>query len=240
MAPPTGRNGAIVPILAGIGLVMVLAVAVLVAALYVAPSSKSTPVPVSSNPIAAAASPTTVAVSAAPQIATGTLTGQVISTAGKGSVPGVGEVLCLKSATGCTVDLSLQAISDGSGSFKIADIPVGSYVVLYTQSGAPGLGVGGLRVDLNDQSASCIASGFLGKAPASCQGSIPLLAADGGLKLLGNAKFSIAGSGMSLQTGTLYSPKLGLCLNYTDASPLGADITAGSTVTIQINYQPAG
>jgi len=240
LAPAPRRNRAPVPLLIGIGLVAVVALA---GGIYVVTSSKSTPGPASSNPAVAAGSivgtqpPTvapTVAVEVTPQAATGTLTGGLLAASTTSPVSGVGVILCLKSATGCTVDAGLQATTSASGQFEIDAIPPGSYVVLYSPAGAPGSGVDGLKVDIDDQSATCIAAGFFGSATASCEGSIPLLSSDSGLKLLPHSQIHLAGSGMSLDSGGLYSPKLGLCLNFQDGSPVSVDITAGSTATVQI------
>jgi hypothetical protein len=143
-------------------------------------------------------------------------------------------ILCLKSATGCTVDAGLQATTGASGQFEIDAIPPGSYVVLYSPAGAPEPGVDGLKVDFDDQSAACIAAGFFGSAQTSCDGSIPLLSSDSGLKLLPNSQIHLGGSGMSLGTGGLYSPKLGLCFNFQDGSPVSVDVTAGTTATVDV------
>ena len=146
----------------------------------------------------------------------------------------VGVVLCLTSASGCTVDTSLVTISDASGQFTMTGIPTGTYVVLYSPTGAPGSEVDGLQIDLDSQSATCLAEGFLGSAPQSCQGSIPFLSSDTGIKLLGKSTFAISSSGTALKTGTIYSPKLGLCLNFENGDPLSATITAGSSTSVEI------
>ena len=147
---------------------------------------------------------------------------------------GVGVVLCLTSASGCTVDTSLVAISDASGEFTMAGIPPGTYVVLYSPTGAPGSEVDGLHIDLDADSADCLGEGFLGSAPQSCQGSIPFFSSDTGIKLLGKSSIAITSSGPSLKTGTVYSPKLGLCLNFESGSPLSATITAGGSTSVEI------
>jgi hypothetical protein len=176
----------------------------------------------------------TVAVAVTPQASTGILTGGLLAASTTASVSGVGVILCLKSTTGCTIDAGLQAMTSASGQFEIDAIPPGSYVVLYSPAGAPGSGVDGLKVDFDDQSAACIAAGFFGSAKAGCEGSIPLLSSDSGLKLLPHSQIHLGASGMSLDSGGLYSPKLGLCLNFQDGSPVSVDITAGTTATLQV------
>jgi hypothetical protein len=218
-----------------------VAVVALAGGIYVVTSPKATPGP-GSNPAVAAGSlpgtkPTaapTVAVAVTPAAVTGILTGQLLAASATASVSGVGVILCLKSATGCTVDAGLQATTGASGQFEIDAVPAGSYVVLYSPAGVPGSGVDGLKVAFDDQSATCIAAGFLGSAQASCDGSIPLLGSDSGLTLLPNSQIHLGASGVSLDSGGLYSPKLGLCLNFQDGSPVSVAITAGTTASVQV------
>ena len=167
-----------------------------------------------------------------PQITTGTLTG-TIADGKQVPVSDAGVILCLQSATSCTTDGSLQTISDSSGQFEIADIPVGTYVVLHSPGGAPGASAIGLTINLDDQSASCLGQGFTGSMPASCKGSVPF-ADDDQLTVGGGTEIGVSATGMTLKKGVISSPKYGLGLGFVDGKPLSVEITAGHSTDVQI------
>jgi hypothetical protein len=173
-------------------------------------------------------------------IATGTLTGDLLSNGKHAPVSGAGVILCLKSASGCTTDANLQAISDSSGKFKIDGVPEGNYVVLYSPSGAPGSSASGLDVALDDQTAHCLGVAFApigGSVSDSCSGSIPFFD-DSMLRALSAQIANVSDSGplsdTSFESGRVCSSKYGLCLDFEASTPVTAEITAGSTTSVKV------
>lgn len=170
------------------------------------------------------------------QITTGTLTG-TLSDGKQVPVSDAGLILCLQSATGCTTDGSLQATSDSSGQFEIANIPAGSYVVLFSLAGAPGSSAIDLAINFDDQTASCLGQGFTGSMPASCQGSLPFN--DDQLTLGGGTVIGVSATGMTIKNGVITSPKYGLGLDFVDGKPLSVEITAGHSTDVQVTTSSA-
>jgi hypothetical protein len=149
-------------------------------------------------------------------------------------------ILCLKSASGCTTDANLQAISDSSGKFKIHGVPEGIYVVLYSPRGAPGSSASGLDVALDDQTAHCLGVAFAsieGSVSDSCRGSIPFFD-DSMLRALSAQIANVSAIGprsdTSFESGRVCSSKYGLCLDFEASTPVTAEITAGSTTSVKI------
>lgn len=216
--------------------VISLGLTCLVVALVLAGCSSTTaPNSASSTP----ASPTAVA-SSTLQVSKGILTGDLVSGTGGAPVSGTGVILCLKSASGCTTDASLQAISDTAGHVEIDNVPPGSYVVLYSPDGAPGSSASGLDVALDDQTAHCLGAAFApigGSVSDSCGGSIPFFD-DSMLQALSaqiaNVSDSGPGSDTSFESGRICSSKNGLCLDFEASTPVTAEITAGSTTKVKI------
>jgi hypothetical protein len=123
-------------------------------------------------------------------------------------------------------------VTDVTGMFEIDAIPPGSYVVLYSLTGAPSASVTQMTISVNGGSADCLGQAVMGTHPASCEDSIPF-GDDDGLQLK-NASISLGASGSSLDSGVLYSPKYGLYLSFDGGEPLTVDVTAGNTEHLEL------
>jgi hypothetical protein len=167
------------------------------------------------------------------QATTGTLSGSVISASGA-TTSGVGVILCLRSTAGCLTDETLGAVTDVMGRFEIDAVPAGSYVVLYSMTGAPSARAAELTIALTSDTASCLGQAMMGTAPSMCRDSIPFID-DTGAQILKGASVSVTSSGFSFEEGVVYSPKYGLYLNFAGGEPLGAEVTGGGMETVEIN-----
>ncbi len=159
----------------------------------------------------------------------GNFTGRLLDHETKNPVPDAEIILCRDTGESCTIKADLSAQTSSDGSFEIADIPPGKYVILYNPDGLDGQTLEGLVVEVNSRSAACIANGFMGSAPADCQGSVPFMD-DPNLTLKGNASIAISESGLSLNEGSIYSPKYGLHMDFKESNPLSVEIEAGETI----------
>lgn len=159
----------------------------------------------------------------------GRLTGKLLDHESKTALAEAGIVLCLEAGDSCTIDAALSAQTGSGGEFEIVDIPPGKYVLLYNPDGVDLQSVDEMVVEVNSRSAVCIASGFLGSAPADCQGSVPFMD-DPNLTLQSAASISITGTGLTLDEGSIYSPKFGLHLDFKESKPLGVEIEAGQAL----------
>lgn len=159
----------------------------------------------------------------------GSLTGKLLDQESNKVLAGAGIILCLDTGDSCTTDAALSAQTGSGGEFEIVDIPPGRYVVLYNPTGIDMQSADGILVEVNSRSAACLASGFMGSAPADCQGSIPFMD-DPNLTLKGNASIAITSSDLSLDKGSIYSQKYGLHMDFVDSQPLSVEIEAGDTI----------
>jgi hypothetical protein len=184
-----------------------------------------------STPGSLAAEPTPQPASVQEPVAggNGSLTGKLLNQETKQALASAGLILCLDTGNSCTTNAALSAQTDPEGEFEIADIPPGKYVVLYNPNGLDIQSVDGITVEVNSRSAVCLASGFMGSAPADCRGSVPFMD-DPNLTLKGNSSIAITGSDLSLSKGSIYSQKYGLHLDFVDSKPLSVEIEAGEAV----------
>jgi hypothetical protein len=171
--------------------------------------------------------------------AQGTVTGEL--TAGDtSSISAVVVLLCLKSSMSCTTDPSLQATSDSSGQFQIDDVKEGTYFVLYAMPGRTDSLASPLTININDQSASCLGEAFEQGIPPSCSDSIPF-GDDTGLKLAKGGTVDItlgnSGTSFSLDTGTICSPKYGLCLDFVSGDPSSVIVSPGASSDVQVTVR---
>jgi len=178
---------------------------------------------------AAEATPDSASVPEPAATGNGTFTGRLLDRDTENPVAGAGIILCLDTDGSCTTDAALSAQTGSDGEFEIADIPPGKYVILYNPNGINAQSTDKILVEVNSRSAACIASGFMGSAPADCQGSIPFMD-DPNLMLKGNASIAITESDLSLSEGSIYSQKYGLHLDFKDSQPLSVEIQAGDAV----------
>ena len=179
--------------------------------------------------VAAEATPDSASVPEPATTGKGTFTGKLLDQETQNAVADAGIVLCLDTGDSCTIDADLSTQTDSDGKFEIADIPPGKYVIIYNPNGLDAQAVDKLVVEVNSKSAVCIASGFMGSAPADCQGSVPFMD-DPNLMLKGNASIAITGSDLSLSKGSIYSQKYGLHLDFKESKPLSLEIKAGDAV----------
>jgi len=179
--------------------------------------------------LAAEATPEPASAPAPASGGNGTLTGRLLDQETQNALTGAGIILCLDTGDSCTTDATLSVQTGSEGEFEIADIPPGRYVVLYNPNGIDAQSVDEIIVEVNSRSAVCIASGFMGSAPADCQGSIPFMD-DPNLMLKGSANIAITGSDISLAEGSLYSQKYGLHMDFKESKPLSLEIKAGDSI----------
>jgi hypothetical protein len=169
----------------------------------------------------------------------GTVTGELIA-GDTSSISGVVVLLCRDNGTGCTTDPALQATSDSSGQFQIDNVKAGTYFVLYAMPGRTDSLASPMTIDITDQSASCLGEAFEEGIPPSCSGDIPF-GDDTGLRLAkgGTVDITLSNSTMSysLDTGTICSPKYGLCLDFVSGDPLSVDVSQGASSDVQVTVR---
>ena len=242
---PARRNPALIPILIGVVLVVVLALSAGIFVLgSLGSSAGSSPVAASSNGAGVStngvsATPTDTPIpeptpTDIPVATTGTLTGQMVAVGGA-SISGLGVILCQSMGTGCTTDPTLTATSDASGQFEIDGISAGTYYVLYAPPGAASSWSSEQIVDINDQSASCLGEAFTSSLPSGCESSI--MFSDDSAMVLHADTFTVTGSGMSIDIGTVCSPKHGLCLDFDNGEPLSVEMTPGMPATVEVTVR---
>ena len=243
MAPASRRNPALIPILIGIGLVAVLALA---GGFYVVASSKSSENPSAGSSVVAAgstidATPTPTDTPTPQPTPTGTpvpttanLTGQMVA-AGGDSISGVGVILCQSMDTGCITSPTMTATSSASGQFEIDGISEGTYYVFYTPPSPVSSWSDEQIIDVNDQSARCLGQAFTSSLPSGCENSI--LFSDDTTMVLHADTFTVTGSGMSIEVGTVCSPKHGLCLDFDNGKPLSVVVTPGTPATVDVTVR---
>lgn len=243
MAPASRRNPALIPILIGIGLVLVLALA---GGIYVVASSKSSANPSAGNSLIGAGSTINVALTptdtptpeptptGTPVPTTANLTGQMVAS-GAASISGVGVILCQAMDTGCITDPALIATSGASGQFEIDGISEGTYYVLYAPAGGPSSWSSEQSIGINDQTSSCLGEAFMSGLTSECQGSV--MFSDDSAMALRDGTLSVAGSAWSLKAGSVCSPKHGLCLDFDNSQPLSVVITPGTPATVDITVR---
>ena len=243
MAPASRRNPALIPILVGIGLVAVLALA---GGFYAVTSAKSSANPSAGGSVVAAG--TTIEATPAPTdtptpepTPTGTpvpttanLTGQMVA-AGSASISGVGVILCQVMDTGCITNPTQTATSSASGQFEIDGISEGTYYVFYTPPSPVSSWSNEQIIDVNDQSARCLGQAFTSSLPSGCENSI--LFSDDTTMVLHADTFTVTGSGMSIEIGTVCSPKHGLCLDFDNGKPLSVVVTPGMPATVDVTVR---
>ncbi len=123
-----------------------------------------------------------------------------------------------------------MATTDTKGEFGFQGVSLGKYVIFYNLSGQS---INNITVEVNDKSAGCLASGFLGSMPEDCRGSIPF-GDDSSMTLGKDSSIAISGTGFTLAEGSIFSQKYDLYLNFEDSQPLNVEIEPGETSEIEI------
>jgi len=164
----------------------------------------------------------------------GSLTGKIMWETSNEPIEGASIILCRVSDKICTIDPNLILLSDSNGEFEFQDISLDSYVIFYNPAGIPKQVVDNLEVAVNDDSAGCLASGFIdGSLPRKCDESVPFID-DPNLSLQKEASFAVTTSGVMLSDGTLITKIYDLYLNFVKTKPLSIVINPGEIAYVEI------
>ena len=193
-------------------LVAVLAVACSALRSGPTPTPTPTPTPMPTSTPTPIPSPTPTPM---PWVA-GTLTNQATGE----PLAGARVVLC--QFTGeriCTIQLTLTAVTDEQGTFHIADVQPGEYVVLYNGSGQERAEWEGLEIDFGEQGSGVFAS--IGESL--------------GVNELSQCAFLLYGRGLSfVGSGYLFSNAMDLALILIKDDPVSVTVREGTTTNLSV------
>ncbi|MEI8133273.1 MAG: zinc ribbon domain-containing protein, partial [Leptolinea sp.] len=139
-----------------------------------------------------------------------------------------GVILCKLENGQCTINSGLISITNGDGSFKIAGVPLGKYIVLYYPNSIPPgwTGLDGKILDFSANSTSCLGKSLMIGDQSKCTNT-PIFG-DGNLTMQKDSVLNIGPNGNTFTKGTLTSDTYSLYVDFRDGVPVSVDAVTGT------------